>query len=86
MLCPKCDSLMVARIRNAGPLDAVFGLLSLASFECQACRHRFRAKPPETRAVRGTDERRKAARLPVRIPVNFECGDVAGEGTLTDLS
>jgi hypothetical protein len=29
---------------------------------------------------------RKAARVPVSVPVNLECGELAGEGTVTDIS
>jgi hypothetical protein len=78
--------MMVSRRQAEGLLDRAWALFSLASFECQSCRHRFRARRTDMRDARESDERRKLARQPVRIPVNFECGDVAGDGTLTDLS
>ena len=86
MLCPKCDSMMVSRRQASGLLDRVCALVSLAPFQCQSCRHRFHASQPDTREAAGSEERRTVARLPVQIPVNFDCGDDAGEGTLTDLS
>jgi DNA-directed RNA polymerase subunit M/transcription elongation factor TFIIS len=87
MLCPKCDSMMVSQSRASGLLDRACALFfSLAPFQCQSCRHRFRARQPAAREAAASDERRKIARQPVRIPVNFECGDDGGEGTLTDLS
>jgi len=86
MLCPKCDSMMVGRQQAASWVDRVYALFSLAPFQCRSCQHRFRARPPAARAGASPDERRKLARQPVQIPVNFECGDITGEGTLTDLS
>ena len=86
MLCPKCDSMMVGQRQATGLLDRVCSLFSLAPFQCQSCQHRFRARYPESRDAERPEERRTIARLPVQIPINFECGDDAGEGTLTDLS
>lgn len=86
MLCPKCDSMVVSRRQATGPVDRICALFSLAPFQCQSCQHRFRARQTEARDAERSEERRKIARLPVQIPVNFECGDDAGEGTLTDLS
>ncbi len=86
MLCPKCDSMVVSRRQATGLMDRVCALFSLAPFQCQTCRHRFRARQPEARDAERPEERRTLARAPVRIPVNFDCGDNGGEGTLTDLS
>jgi len=86
MLCPKCDSMVVSRRQATGLMDRACALISLAPFQCQSCQHRFRARQPDTRDAIGSEERRKIARLQVKIPVNFDCGDDGGEGTLTDLS
>ena len=86
MLCPQCDSLLVVQRQVASPLDRLLTLLAIQPFECQACRHRFRAKPDVDRAAAPQDERRKVLRAAIAIPVNFECGVDAIEGTLTDLS
>lgn len=86
MLCPKCDSMMVGRLPAAGLLDRVCTLFSLAPWQCQSCQHRFRAKESQARDARPETDRRKTDRLPVQVPVNFECGTVVGNGTLTDLS
>lgn len=86
MLCPKCDSMMVGQRQATGLVDRVCALFSLAPFQCRSCQHRFRARRPAARVTAPSDERRKLGRLPVQIPVNFECGDDASEGTLTDLS
>ncbi len=86
MLCPQCDSLLVVQRQVASPLDRLLALLAIQPFECQACQHRFRAKPDAVRAAAPPDERRKESRAAVAIPVNFECGENASEGTLTDLS
>jgi len=86
MLCPRCDSLLVVQRQVASPLDRFLALLAIQPFECQACRHRFRGKPETVRAGTPTEERRKVFRAVVAIPVNFECGQDASEGTLTDLT
>lgn len=86
MLCPRCDSLLVVQRQVTSPLDRFLALLAIQPFECQACRHRFRGKPDTARAGAPPDERRKVLRSAVAIPVNFECGEDASEGTLTDLS
>jgi hypothetical protein len=86
MLCPRCDSLLIVQRQLASPLDRLLALLAIQPYECQACRHRFRGKPDAVQAATSADERRKTPRAPVTIPVNFECGEDACEGTLTDLS
>jgi len=67
-------------------VDRVCALFSLAPFQCQSCQHRFHTSQPAAHQAKTSDERRKIACQPVQIPVNFECGDDAGAGTLTDLS
>ncbi len=86
MLCPKCDGMMVRRSEASGLLDRVYGAFSLVPFRCLSCQHRFHARQADAGEAERSGERRKTDRRPVQIPVNFECGDVVGEGTLTDLS
>lgn len=84
--CPRCKSLLVVRCQDRRLLDKLLSLCALVSFQCQSCRHRFRAKQPRTRDVTPETERRNSVRIPVQVPVNFDYGDDGGEGTLTDLS
>lgn len=86
LFCPRCKSLLVARCQDTRFLDKLLSLCALVSFQCQSCRHRFRAKEVRMRDLTPGTERRNIARIPVQIPVNFEYGDDGGEGTLTDLS
>lgn len=86
LFCPRCKSLLVARCQDRRLLDKLFSLCALVSFQCQSCRHRFRAKKIRTRDLKPETERRNSVRIPVQVPVNFEYGDDGGEGTLTDLS
>jgi hypothetical protein len=86
MLCPKCDSMMVSQRQATGLLDNALSLFSLTPLQCQSCQHRFRARQSRTRDAGPETDRRKADRLPVQVPVNFECGTVVGDGMLTDLS
>lgn len=86
MLCPKCDSMMVGRRQATGLLDRLYALFSLAPFQCQSCQHRFRAGQPRTRDAKPETDRRNADLQQVQVPVNFVCGSIVGDGTLTDLS
>lgn len=86
LFCPRCNSLLVVRCQDTGLLDKLLALCALASFQCQACQHRFRAMQSRTRGTKRETERRTIARIPVHVPVKFEYGEDGGEGTLTDLS
>lgn len=86
LLCPRCNSVLVVRCQDASLLDKLFSLCALVSFQCQSCQHRFRARQSPTRDAGPETDRRKTDRLPVQVPVNFECGTVVSDGTLTDLS
>ena len=84
--CPQCKSLLVVRCPDTRLLDKLLALCALVSFQCQACKHRFRVKQSGTRDAKRETERRTIGRIPVQVPVKFDYGDDGGEGTLTDLS
>jgi PilZ domain-containing protein len=86
LFCPRCNSLLVVRCQDTGLLDKLLSLCSFASFQCQSCLHRFRSMQPGTPGIKPEMERRNIVRTPVQVPVKFDYGDDAGEGTLTDLS
>ena len=79
MRCPKCDSPLVERQPPTCLRDSLASIFFLYPVQCQPCKHQFRA------FVRPS-EHRMASRVPVRIPVSFECGEEHGEGVLTDIS
>jgi hypothetical protein len=56
------------------------------TFECQPCRLRFQVAQQEISAQTETQDRRKSPRIPVQVPVDLECGEIVGEGTVTDIS
>lgn len=86
ILCPHCDSLMVARVQGTRLLDRFFSLFSLAQFQCQSCRRLFRTRLSEAPDSESPQERRKDPRELIQIPVRFECGEDSGDGIITDLS
>lgn len=86
ILCLLCESPFVTPVPPAGLLDTLATLISFHSFQCEACKKRFRIKLKEGQASSAQDPRRKSIRLPVQIPVTFESNEASGEGTLTDMS
>ena len=86
ILCPFCESPFVIQVPPASLLDTLATLISLHSFQCEACKKRFRIKQHGGQSSSGQDPRRKSLRVPVQIPVTFESNEVSGEGMLTDMS
>jgi PilZ domain-containing protein len=82
-LCQFCQSPFVTQVPPAGLLDKLATLISLYPFRCESCKKCFRVKQ---QGGQPGQERRKAIRVPVRIPVTFESSEVSGEGMLTDMS
>ena len=83
LFCTRCGTLLVATSESAGPpspADVVY------TFECQPCRLRFQVSQQDITGPVVVQNRRKAARVPVSVPVNLECGELVGEGTVTDIS
>jgi len=85
-LCPFCESPFVMPVPPESLLDKLATLISLHSFQCEACKKRFRIKQEEGQSSSGQDPRRKSLRVPVQIPVTFESNEASGEGRLTDMS
>jgi len=86
LLCPRCNSLLVARAKSTGPSDRQPADSGLQAFECRSCGHRFQAAPPEAPPPAETQDRRKHTRVPIKMPVDLEWGEHGGEGTITDIS
>jgi hypothetical protein len=84
-LCPLCESPFVTQVPPESLLDKLATLISLHSFQCEACKKRFRIKQEGGQSSDPKD-RRKSVRVSVQIPVTFESNEVSGEGMLTDMS
>lgn len=86
LLCPRCNSLLVGRVKAATLSDRQVVDSGLHTFECRSCGHRFQAAAPGTLPPAETSDRRRHPRVPIKMPVDLEWGEHGGEGTVTDIS
>lgn len=86
LFCPRCNSLLVTRAESTDPLDRQLATSAIYAFECRSCGHRFRASQQDVPPPAEPQDRRKTPRTPIRMPVDFEWGEHAGDGTVTDIS
>ena len=85
-MCPICGSPFVIQVPPAGMMDTLATVISLHSFQCKACKKRFRLKQQGGESSSGSEQSHKSFRVPVQVPVTFESNELSGEGTLTDMS
>jgi len=85
-MCPFCGSVFVIQVPPAGMMDTLATVLSLHSFQCKACKKRFRLKQKGGQSSTGSEQSRRSFRVPVQIPITFESNEISGEGMLTDIS
>ena len=86
LFCTRCNNLLVARAESAGPQGHQSVASVIYTFECQPCQLRFQVSQQEITPAEKTQDRRQATRIPVRVPVDLECGELAAEATVTDIS
>jgi DNA-directed RNA polymerase subunit M/transcription elongation factor TFIIS len=86
LFCTRCGNLLVATSESTGQPDQPSTASVVYSFECQPCQLRFQVSQQEMAPAETTRDRRRTARVPVRVPVDLECGDLAAEATVTDIS
>ncbi len=86
ILCPRCGNPFLQRVRQDSPLERLLELLSIYSFRCQLCRHRFHALRWGIRYDREPEDRRQYARRPVRFPATLASQFGGHEGRVTELS
>ncbi len=86
LFCTRCDSLLVARAESTPQPDRHSATSVIYTFECQACGLRFQVSQQDIVPAVEPQDRRKALRVPIRMPVDLECGEHVGEGTVTDIS
>ena len=86
LLCPRCNSLLIGRAKSTDPSAPDVADSGLHAFECRSCGHRFQAALPEAPPPAEPQDRRKFTRVPIKMPVDIEWAEHAGEGTITDIS
>ncbi len=86
LFCTRCDSLLEARTESVPQPDRHSATSVIYTFECQACRLRFQVSQQDIASSVEPQNRRKAPRVPIHMPVDLECGEQVAEGTVTDIS
>ena len=84
--CARCGNLLVATSESTHQGDRDTAASVTYTFECQPCQLRFEMSQKDMAQPAESPDRRRSARVPVQVPVNLECGEFAGEGTVTDIS
>jgi hypothetical protein len=84
--CPRCAREFVRRVSRVGFGEKFLSLFYVYPFKCQLCGFRFRFFQWGVRYIRVEEDRRVYDRMEVHCPVTFASDDVAGEGTMIDVS
>ncbi len=84
--CPNCRKNRVHQSRRQGLIEALWSLLCIYPFRCQLCAHRFLAFQWWWHRFISHDDLREYVRFPVRFQVTFSGKQVAGAGTVVNLS
>lgn len=86
LFCTRCGNLLVATSESTNQPDRQSTASVMYTFDCQPCQLRFQVSQQNIPSSAEPQERRKALRIPIHMPVDLECGELAGEGTVTDIS
>ena len=86
LFCTRCDNLLVATAESSNQPDRHASASVTYTFECQPCQLRFQVSQQEISHSAATQDRRQTTRVPVRVPVDLECGEIAAEAIVTDIS
>lgn len=86
LFCTGCGNLLVATSEAAPHRDLDAAGSVTYTFECDPCQLRFQVTQQAITGPKEPQDRREAPRIPVRVPVDLECGSLVGEGTVTDIS
>jgi hypothetical protein len=86
LYCTRCNNLLVSRAESANPQSRQSAASIIYTFECPPCRLRFQVLQEEITPQAAPLDRRQAVRIPVRVPVDLECGEISAEATVTDIS
>lgn len=84
--CTRCGKLLVATSESTNQPDRHSTAGVMYTFDCQPCQLRFQLSQQNIPFSAEPQDRRKAPRVPVHMPVDLECGELTGEGTVTDIS
>lgn len=86
LTCTRCGNLLVATSESTNQPDRHSTASVMYTFDCQPCQLRFQVSQQNIPSSAEPQDRRKAPRVPVHMPVDLECGELAGEGTVMDIS
>ena len=86
LFCTRCDNLLVATAESSNQPDRHASAGVTYTFECQPCQLRFQVSQQEISHPAASQDRRQTTRVPVRVPVDLECGEISAEATVTDIS
>ncbi len=86
LFCTGCGNLLVATSESAPHRDRDEAGTVTYIIECAPCQLRFQVSQQAMSGSKEPQDRRDAPRVPVRVPVDLECGTLVGEGTVTDIS
>jgi hypothetical protein len=84
--CPQCHTELVRRIRPSGAAERFLNFLSIQSFRCQLCAHRYRSLTvgADHRAI--SPDQRQFERLPTHVRTIIIGSQGRSEDVITDLS
>lgn len=86
LTCTRCGKLLVATSESTNQPDSHSTASVMYIFDCQPCQLRFQLSQQNIPSSVPPQDRRKALRVPVHVPVDLECGELVGEATVTDIS
>lgn len=86
LFCTRCGNLLVANSESTNQPDRQSAASVTYTFDCQPCQLRFQVSQQDIPSSAAPQDRRKATRVPVQVPVDLECGELVGGGTVTDIS
>ncbi len=83
--CPQCHADAARRILPSGPVERLLDFLSIRSFRCQLCAHRFRRPALAVEHGLLLSDQRQFERLPTSVRAII-AGAQEHEDVITDLS
>lgn len=84
--CPQCHADIARRISRSGPVERLLNVLSIYSFRCQLCAHRYRRRLVGTDGIVLQSDQRQFERLPTNVRATIVGPQGRSEDLITDLS
>jgi hypothetical protein len=86
LVCPKCSTEFVKRVIRNSFRERLLRSFHFYAFRCQICRFRFRALQLGITLANVEKDRREYERLAMNAPISFVGENIAGAGTVADIS